>query len=117
MVSIERRGLILRSWPVPVKTALYASKMIEPSLYEKLHWAALNFLSKVFAYGLVFVCFTFFLPVTANVAGKPTGAQFLPWLLVLVAPLLVAGALMIRAKPHYPEKYKEWYESRRSRRV
>ena len=88
--------------------------MIEPSLYEKFHWATFNFFAKVFAYGLVFVCFIFFLLVAANVLGKPIGAQYSPWLLVLFAPLLVAGVLMIRAKPYYPEKYKEWYESRRN---
>ncbi len=91
--------------------------MIEPSLHEKLHWAAFNLLAKVFAYGVVFVSFIFLLLVAANVAGKPIGAQYPPWLLVLFVPLLVVGALMTRAKPYYPEKFKEWYESRHNRSV
>jgi FtsH-binding integral membrane protein len=91
--------------------------MIEPSLYEKLHWALFNFLARVFAYGLVLVCCIFLLLVAANVAGKPIGAQSPPWLVVLFVPLLVVGVLMTRAKPYYPEKFKEWYERGRNRSV
>ncbi len=91
--------------------------MVKPSRYEKFHWAVFNMGAKIFASGLVVVCFVFILLVAANVYGKPIGDGFPPWILVLFVPLLVVGVLMVRAKPYYPEKYKEWYESKRKQRV
>jgi low temperature requirement protein LtrA len=86
--------------------------MKEPSQYEKFHWAVVNAGARLFAYGLVFVCALFILLVVATMFGKPLGAEFPTWNLLLFVPLLIVGALMIKAKPYYPAEYKEWYESK-----
>lgn len=87
--------------------------MKEPSQYEKFHWAIVNAVGRLFAYGLVFVCSIFISFVAATMIGKPISAGFEAWNLVLFVPLLVLGVLMIKAKPYYPAEYKEWYESKR----
>ena len=86
--------------------------MNEPSSYEKIHWRVFNIGAKIFAYGLVFVCLIFILLVTATIIGKPIGAEYPAWSLVLFLALLVVGVLMIKAKPYYPEEYKSRYEKR-----
>jgi uncharacterized membrane protein YfhO len=86
--------------------------MKEPSQYEKFHWAVVNVGARLFAYGLVFVCALFILLVAATMLGKPLGAEFPAWNLLLFVPLLIVGVLMIKAKPYYPVEYKEWYESK-----
>jgi hypothetical protein len=86
--------------------------MKEPSQYEKFHWAVVNAGARFFAFGLVFVCTLFILLVVATMAGKPLGAEFPAWNLLLFVPLLIVGVLMIKAKPYYPSEYKEWYESK-----
>ena len=86
--------------------------MKEPSQYEKIHWAIVNAGARLFAYGLVFVCSLFILFVFAAMSGWQLGAEYPAWILMLLIPLLIIGVLMIKAKPYYPEEYKEWYESK-----
>jgi hypothetical protein len=58
------------------------------------------------------VCAIFILLVVATIFGKPLGAEFPAWNLLLFVPLFIVGVLMIKAKPYYPAEYKEWYESK-----
>ena len=86
--------------------------MNEPSTYEKIFWRIFNFGAKLFAYGLVFVSLIFLLMVVATLIGKPIGAEYEIWNLVLLIPLLIVAILMIKANPYYPAKYRDWYEGR-----
>ncbi len=87
--------------------------MKEPSPYERVHWAAVNAVGRIFAYGLVFVSALFSLGVLATLVGIPFLGELPAFLLVVLVPLGVLGMLMIKAKPSYPEKYREWYERER----
>jgi len=84
--------------------------MKEPTLYEKIHWAAFNILAKVFAYGLVLICIIFMVLIVSNMITGSSSTDYPTWLLVLFLPLLLIGILMTKAKPYYPIKYKDWYE-------
>jgi len=86
--------------------------MKEPSLYEKINLKVINVLSRIFAYSLVFGCILGILQTIASYTGLRSPDEYPIWLLILFIPLLVLGVLATRAKPYYPEKYREWYEQK-----
>ena len=81
----------------PYITRLDEEIMKEPSTYEKIHWFVFNALVKTFAYGLVFVSAIFILLIMATILGKPIGAEYPTWFLVVFVPLPVLDQI-----PPYP---------------
>ncbi|HKU13610.1 MAG TPA: hypothetical protein VJQ52_04390 [Steroidobacteraceae bacterium] len=73
------------------------------SRYERFHWAAFNFLSRVFAYGMAFTS-TVFIVLIVLAFFRVTRWDYPVGLLLLFVPLLVLSLLMIRAKPYNPSR-------------
>jgi hypothetical protein len=71
------------------------------SRYERLHWAAFNFLARLFAYGMAVVS-SLFIVLIVLALFRVTPWDYPVGLLLLFIPLLVLSVLMIRAKPYNP---------------
>jgi len=84
--------------------------MNKPSTYERCHWRIFNFGAKVVGAGFAVVGGLFCLLVVAEHLGFSDTGEYPLGLLVLFVPLSVLGVLMVKAKPYYPAKYKDWYE-------
>jgi len=88
--------------------------MREPSAYEKFHWKSFNVIAKIFGFCLSLASLTFIIPAIASIFGAKISEREYPiYLLPLFVILLVLGILVIRAKPYYPKKYREWFERKK----
>ncbi len=89
--------------------------MREPSSYKKVQWRFINLHAKIFGYGLTFCSLVFIIKAIGYIFGaKIDGEEFRLYLLPLFVILFVLGILVIRAKPYYPKKYREWFERKKS---
>jgi hypothetical protein len=87
--------------------------MKEPGLYDKFFWKFLvNIVGKIcFGYFLIFALLIYFIKALAHFFGAEfNGEEFPLYNFPLFIILFVLGILVIRAKPYYPKKYREWLE-------
>lgn len=87
--------------------------MKEPSLYERIHWFIFNAGAKTIGTGMVIMGALSSLRIIAELFGLAERSDLSVGYLLLFAPISVLGVLMLKAKPYYPEKYKEWYASKK----
>ncbi len=83
---------------------------------DKFYWKFfVNICLKIcFGYFLTFASLIYFIQAIAYISGvKISGGEFRLYLLPLFVILFVLGILVIRAKPYYPKKYREWLESKK----
>ncbi len=91
--------------------------MREPSTYEKFHWKLFNASAKMFGFCLSLVSLIAIALTIASISGAIIGEGKYPvYLLPLLMILLILGILLLRAKPYYPKKYREWFEKRKENR-
>jgi len=86
----------------------------KPSKYEIFHWRAVNFVGRLFGYGLVIASIVF---ASEKILNTEFGAviddgklDFIFHFMVYIA-LFILGIIFIRVNPYYPEQYREWFES------
>ena len=78
-----------------------------PSSYKKTHWLLFNFLSRiVLGYGFILVsCILLVLTLLGQTVDRSL------FYIVMLLVVAIIGILLIRSKPYYPKKYKEYYKS------
>lgn len=75
----------------------------------------INIGGKILGYCLSLSSLIFIIRAIVSIFGeKIDGEEYPTYLLPLFVILLVLGILVIRAKPYYPKKYREWFERKKS---
>jgi hypothetical protein len=86
--------------------------MTEPSLYEKIHWKIFNMAARFVGCCMVIVCSIFVILIIGSFWGIKFAEAYPKSLLIPFLLLIPLGFLIIKAKPYYPEKYREWFETK-----
>jgi hypothetical protein len=79
--------------------------MSEPSPYERLHWRLFNASARFIGGVFALICSLFSALIVARYLGVIDGPTYPPVVLLFLVPTGVFGALMVKAKPYYPQRY------------